>query len=463
MEKYDVLIVGSGFAGLTAAISAKESGAEHVLIAEAAEQVGGSSRLSGGIIMGAGYSHQKASGIEDSGEVFYKDYMNANVWNVNPAAIRTFTAEAGPTIDWLTGHGVEFHPTMIYGGTENTPRCVAAVGQGQQMADSLARRARELGVDIALGQRVDRLVVEDGRVCGIAVGDDEILADAVVIASGGYGANKELLAKFNPSLTATEDWAWYIGADEAQGDALTFAEQVNANVVGFDRGLRLLHPNFVRTWESYIPAWMVLVNSESRRYVDESNAYGVLDRATHRAGGKAWFVFDHKAVDPQAGESVASYKQVMPEREDRRSPNWNPAMITEQVEAGRIHAADSIAELAQKSGLPAEQLEATIAAYNGDGVDEMGKDPRFVRPIDMGPFYAAEVRLATLCWTATGMDITENGQVVDTNRRPIPGLYAAGEATGGILGDVYVGSGNSVANSTTFGRLAGRAAATSRG
>jgi succinate dehydrogenase/fumarate reductase flavoprotein subunit len=184
----------------------------------------------------------------------------------------------------------------------------------------------------------------------------------------------------------------------------------------------------------------------------------VLDRTTHRNGGVAWFVFDHQAVDRSTAGNTKAYKQLIPEREGRQSPNWNPTMIDEQVEAGRIHTADTIAELAEKAGLPVDQLQATIETYNS-GNDHMGKDAQFVRPITEAPFYAAEVRLATLCWTAVGPAITERGEVIDTLGRPISGAYACGEVTGGVLGDVYVGSGNSIGNSATFGRIAGRSAA----
>ncbi|TDC55488.1 FAD-dependent oxidoreductase [Actinomadura sp. KC345] len=461
MDTIDVIIIGSGIAGLSAALSATENGARTVVVFEADTEIGGASRLSGGIIMGAGYGLQREAGVEDSAESFYRDYMNANVWNLNPAAVKAFCDESGPTIDWLVGHGVRFHPDLIFGGAENTPRCVAAVGQGGQIVNGLARKVRQAGVDIAVDHRVERILFEDGRAVGVVVGGEEIRSASVVIASGGYGANRELLAEHNPSWTATGDWGWYIGTGTAQGDAFGFAEQLGARIDGHDRGLRLLHPGFVRTFESYIPGWMVLVNKEGRRFVDESSAYGVLDRTTHSNGGVAWFVFDHQAVDRSTAGNTKAYKQVMPEREDRQSPNWNPAMIAEQVEAGRIHSAGTVAQLAVKAGLPVDQLQATVEAYNDGDHDAFGKDAQFVRPITEGPFYAAEVRLATLCWTGVGPAVTGRGEVMDTLGRPIPGAYACGEVTGGVLGDVYVGSGNSVGNSATFGRIAGRNAALS--
>lgn len=456
----DVIVIGAGIAGLAAALSAKENGAQNVVILEAGSEIGGSSRLAGGIIMGADFRYQRDAGVEDSGEAFYRDYMNTNQWNVNPAAVKAFCHESGPAIDWLIDHGVQFNPTLIFGGEENTPRCVAAVGQGQQIVDNLARAVRAAGVDIVLGSRVERLLVEDGRTTGVVVGGEEIRAGAVVIASGGYGNNRELLARHNPSWTSTGDWGWYIGTDTVHGDAFAMAEQIGARIDGHDRGLRLLHPDFVRTFDSRIPGWMVFVNAQGRRFVDESSAYGVLERAAHDNGGTAWVIFDNQALDPEAAKNTKSHKlAVMPEREDLRSPNWHPTMIAEQVEAGRIHSANSIEELADKAGLPADQLGVTIARYNARDADAMGKAEDFVRPVTEGPFYAAEARLATLCWTGVGPAINERGQILDSLGEPLPGVYACGEATGGVMGDVYVGSGNSIGNCATFGRIAGRHAA----
>lgn len=460
MDTLDVIVIGSGIAGLTAALSATENGAESVAIFEAGKEVGGSSRLAGGIIMGADFGFQRDAGVEDSGEAFYRDYMNANQWNANPTAVKAFCMESGRAIDWLVEHGVRFNSQLIFGGEENTPRCVAAVDQGQQIVDSLARAVRAAGVDIVLGNRVEKILVEDGRTAGVVVGGEEIRATSVVIASGGYGANKELLAQHNPSWTATGDWGWYIGADTVRGDAFGFADQLDARIDGHDRGLRLLHPNFVRTFDSRIPAWMVFVNAEGRRYVDESNPYGVLERATHRQDGVAWLIFDHQAVDADAAAKTRSHKlEVMPEREDLRSPNWYPSMIVEQAEAGRIHTADSIVGLAEKAGLPTEQLQASIEQYNTADNDAMGKHEQFVRPVAQAPFYAAEVRLATLCWTGVGLAINERGQVLDSLGQPSQGVYACGEVTGGVLSDMYMGSGSSIGNSATFGRIAGRHAA----
>ena len=184
----DVLVVGSGAAGLSAALAAAQAGAARVLVAEAEGVVGGSSRLSGGLMMGAGTRYQRAAGIEDDGDRLFRDYLQLNRWNLEVAAARRLAREAGDAVEWLGDMGLEFHPDLVYGGDEPVPRVHVPIGRGQAVVDLLAARCRDAGVDIALGRRVDRLLTNgDGAVCGVAVGDDEITAHAVVVASGGFG------------------------------------------------------------------------------------------------------------------------------------------------------------------------------------------------------------------------------------------------------------------------------------
>src|SRR6478672_10664165 len=235
---FDVLVVGSGAAGLSAALSAALDGAQ-VLVAEAEGVLGGSSRLSGGLTMGAGTRYQRALGIDDDADSLFHDYMQLNQWQVEAAVVRRLAERCGPTVEWLGDLGVEYYPDLVFGGDERVPRVHCPIGRGQAVVDVLARHCRDQGVDVALGRRVDRLLVDNGAVVGVAVGDDTITAGAVVVASGGFGNSPEKLARFFPSAAATE-WAWYIGASGSRGDHLDLAEQVGAQITGYDRGLRLL-------------------------------------------------------------------------------------------------------------------------------------------------------------------------------------------------------------------------------
>ena len=174
----DVIVVGSGVAGLAAALTARERGAAAVLVAESEGVVGGSSRLSGGLIMGAGTRYQKALGIEDDPEAMFHDYMQLNRWNVDSGVVRRFSELAGPTVEWLGDLGVEYYDTLVFGGEERVPRVHVPIGRGHRVIDVLAGHCRDAGVDIALGRRVDRLLTDGRAVVGVAVGDDPLTAGA---------------------------------------------------------------------------------------------------------------------------------------------------------------------------------------------------------------------------------------------------------------------------------------------
>ena len=453
----DVLVIGSGAAGLAAALTARRAGAERVLVAEGEAVVGGSSRLSGGLMMGAGTRYQRALGIDDEPERLFHDYLQLNRWDVETAAVRRLTAEAGAAVEWLGDLGVEFHPELVYGGDEPVPRVHVPIGRGQAVVDVLHRCCREAGVDIALGRRVDRLLVDDGAVTGAAVGDDHISAGAVVVATGGFANEPELLARHFPSAAATGA-AWYIGADGSRGDAVALAAQVDAQMLGHDRGLRLLHAGFDRIYEAYVPGWLVLVDATGRRFVDETAPYGIMDFVMRQHGDRAFAVSDHATLEAATATGVARYKQAIPGSSKRQSPHWTTDVVEPMVRAGIVHRADTLPELAAAAGLPAT-LVGEIARYNAGvaaGSDAYGKAPKFLEPVVAPPFYAAELRPATLCFTAYGLRVDDQARVLGNDARPITGLFAAGECTGGIVGAQYVGSGNSYANCITFGRIAGR-------
>jgi fumarate reductase flavoprotein subunit len=456
----EVVIIGSGIAGLSAANAAWEAGARQILVVESEGVVGGSSRLSGGIVMGAGTRIQRANGIEDSAEAMFHEYMAWNAWRLDAAVARRFCDEAGHTVDWLADLGVPFSGNVVLGGDEPQPRTYDVTGGGQAIVDALHARCREREIDVALGKRVDRLLEHDGAVVGVGAGDEEVHADAVIVATGGFGANRALLERHYPSAVHG-DATWYIGADGARGDALALAEQVGAQLTGHDRGLRLLHPDFFRTLEAYQPAWVVVVNGTGRRFYDESAPYGIVDDVHRWQGDDAWVLFDDAQLR-WSGGTRAQYKDpVMAAR--LRTPNWTADNVDIQVAAGRMCKADTVAGLAEQMGVPVATLEATVARYNewcALGEDrEFAKAAKFLQPVAVPPFYAARVVPATICLTSCGLRIDPDARVLADDGRVIPGLFAAGECTGGVLGDRYMGSGNSIGNCATMGRVAGTAAA----
>jgi predicted oxidoreductase len=160
---------------------------------------------------------------------------------------------------------------------------------------------------------------------------------------------------------------------------------------------------------------------------------------------------------------VARYKQSIPGSSKRQSPHWTTDVMELMLTAGRAKRAPSIEHLAVGIDMDAVVLRGTIERYNA-GVDahddaEFAKDAKFLERIVEPPFYAVEMRPSTVCFTAYGLRIDRDAHVLSLASRPIPGLFAAGECTGGVVGAQYVGSGNSYANITVFGRIAGENAA----
>ena len=458
----DVLVIGSGAAGLTAALAARQAGAARVLVAESEPVIGGSSRLSGGLMMGAGTRYQRAIGIQDSAADLFHDYMTLNQWQVEAGVVQRLTDRCGPAVEWLGDLGVEYYEQLVFGGDETKPRVHCPIGRGQAVVDVLLRHCRDSGVEFALGLRVDRLLSDGGAVTGAGVGDDTITAGSVVVATGGFGNSEAKRKEFFPSVYDT-GWSYYIGADGSRGDAVDFTRRVNAQLTGFDRGLRLLHTDFDRMYEAYIPGWLTLVNRDGRRFCDETAPYGIMDGLMKAQGDVAFAIFDHRSIVEATELGVARYKQQIPGSSKRQSPHWNLDIIDLMLTEGKVHKADTLAEVAAAIDVPAAHLQATVDRVNElaarqEDADYL-KDPKFLEPITNGPFYAVEVRPATCCFTAFGLRIDRDGHVLDESGRSIGGLFAAGEVTGGVIGPRYVGSGNSYGNCVTMGRVAGQSAA----
>jgi fumarate reductase flavoprotein subunit len=462
---FDVIVIGSGAAGLSAALAAVEQGAGSVLVVESEDVVGGSSRLSGGVVMGSGSELQRAAGIEDAPGDLFKEYMALNHWDVAAGPVERWCVRSGETIDWLVKHGVRFFDRLIFGGDERKPRSHCVDGGGQGLIDALHSSARRSGVEIALGRRVHSLLVEDDVVCGVTSNGESLTAAAVVVATGGFGNNPERLAKHYPTAWIP-NWTWYIGAAGARGDALDFAKAIGAQTFGVDRGLRTLDPGLAKLNEAFLPGWAVLLDSNGRRFTDETAPYGILDTLVGARGNKAYVLFDDAALRPPADKLAKyrdAYKQVWPNHAPFRPKNYTADMIDDGVKRGIVRSADTIAILAEMIGLPSVHLVGEIDRYNAlveAGVDsDFGKAGKFLVPISTAPFYAVEVRPVTVNHTGFGLRIDEYGRVIGEDGRVIEGLYAAGECTGGIAGITYMGSGSSLASACGFGRIAGEEAA----
>jgi fumarate reductase flavoprotein subunit len=453
---FDVVVVGGGGAGLSAALSAREGGAR-VLLIEAAAQTGGSTALSGGAFLAGGTSVQEAAGIRgDSAQEFYDFFVAVNRWDVEPSIVRRYTSEGSAAIDWLIGHGVPFAPDeVVRGEIERIPRLHRAGGLGAGLAAGLTRACTKHGVDIALGTHVDDLLVTDGVVSGVRAGDQDVTAGAVVLASGGFANNHQLVAEYIPFARPFIDELRSPAPSTNMGDGLVMALRLGAATAGFDRAQVLLSSGIVHDLEPVLPGWLICVDRTGRRFVDETAFYHVMNPLTLRHGGACWAIFDDAALHAARG-SGSRYGSGL----------WTEDTLSQAVQAGRIPTADDIATLAEKVSLPPGVVSTTVARYNADverGADSLFfKDSTTMVPCRVPPFYAVELRPTVMPVTGFGLRIDADGQVLRAaDDLPIPGLYAAGEIAGNVVGPSIFSGGAMVAGAVIFGRRAGRVAADS--
>jgi FAD binding domain len=467
VPEIDVLVVGAGGAGLAAALEAQHRGAR-VVVAESESQVGGASRLSAGMVIGADTRIQRAAGLLDSPEGFYQEYMLANQYLIKPGIARRLAYESGPAIDWLVELGVPFFSEPMQGGGERVARSHVPDGGelpgGQRVIDVLHQRCRERGIEVALGNRVDRLLERDGAVVGVSTGGDEAEARGVVLATGGFGANSSLIAEHLPSLARYGDLVFYIGPDSSRGDALTLGGQVGANAVGDDVYVPLLSPRLdTREFGAYMPGWLLLLGPDGRRVCDETAPYGQTYGLVRAAGEIAYGVFDARTLADSGTPRLPTFKPKFPEGSEGPPNIWTADAVQRYVDSGAMVRAQTLADLANGLGLGQAAVAGAIARYNqfaraGEDRD-FGKPAAFLRTVETPPFYGVEIRPSTLGITCYGLEIDDQAHVLDACSNEVRGLFAAGECAGGVLGTRYAGSGNSWANCLVFGRVAGRSAA----
>ena len=458
---FDVIVVGGGGAGLSAAIEVARAGAS-VMVLEADTKLGGATAMSGGVFYAAGTGPQRAQGIEGDGPEAMFDYVMAlNQWALKPNIIRYIADESAPTLDWLMGLGVSF-PFVIRSGVDSVARGHCAKDAGMAIAGALINAAGAAGVETAVATRVERLLIDDGRIVGVHADGTDLRAGAVVIATGGFGNDPEMRARLFPSAAQHGSWTWAVH-DEApfiRGDGIRLAEAIGADVVGIDNGLPLPTAGFGKFVEAFLPPWTMVVNEDGRRFMTETASFSVCGYLLNEQhGAHAFAIFD----EPTLVEASNDGRYLDPFGTGMTTPTWQEATIRAQVESGRIKRADTLAALAQACGINAAALEMTAERYNRNCRE--GHDPEFFKespkyfPVACPPFYAVEVRAAIIGGTGAGLDIDIGCQVLDRAGRAIPGLYAAGEVLGVVQGKRDAGGGMYVASALILGRKAGRQAA----
>ena len=493
LYEVDVVVIGAGGAGMTAAITAHDAGKD-VLVLESQAMVGGNSvRSTGGMnaaktewqnanefdqaagveatlakvanypdneeiqALGAIVAEQWAAyqenpeGYFDSTELFRLDTMIGGGAMNNPELVKTLAENSEAAIAWLgeLDPQVILHNVAAFGGAsvKRIHRPVDADGKvlsvGAYVVPLLKENLDARGVTVLLNTTATEIVLdENGAACGvIATGPDgetvTVNAKAVVITTGGFGANNDMIASVRPEL----DGFITTNAPGIQGQGIQMAQAIGADTVDLEQiqlhpTVHVEGPNAVLITEGLRGDGAILVNQEGQRFFDEVSTRDKVSAAEfEQTGGYAWLIVDSRMSD--ASNVIQGY-----------------------ISKGYAVSGETYEELAEAIGAPADVFAATMADWNEKVAAKEDADfgrVSFANPLDQAPYYAIKVQPG-IHHTMGGIKIDSAAQVIDTEGNVIAGLFAAGEVTGGVHGNNRLG-GNAVADFTIFGRIAGQSAA----
>ena len=485
----DVVIVGAGGAGMTAAITAAAEG-KSVVIVESQPMVGGNSvRATGGMNAGKTVYQDEnefgeSAGVEktlktaaekyadnetitalaktvseqwaayqanptsyfDSVELMELDTMIGGKGINDPELVETLCANSADAIDWLDEHGITLHDVSSFGGAsvKRIHRPVNAEGKtvsvGSYMIPLLEENCKKAGVQILLNTTANEILTDaNGAAAGIkATGSTgetvTVNAKAVVLTTGGFGANLDMVVKYKPELKGFMT----TNAAGIQGQGIEMAQAIGAATVDMDQ--IQIHPTVEANTAALITEGLrgdgaILINEEGQRFIDEVGTRDVVSAAEiAQTGSYSWLVVDQAMVD--ASSVIQGY-----------------------IKKGYTVTGETYEELGKAMGVDAAAFAETMEKWNG--YVEAKNDPDFGRtsfanPLNTAPYYAVKVT-AGVHHTMGGLKINANTEVLNEKGEVIPGLFAAGEVTGGVHGANRLG-GNAVADFTVFGRIAGAAA-----
>lgn len=474
--EYDVVVIGSGASGKSAALAAAEGGL-NVAILEKLPQTGGASVFAEGTAAFES-SEQKARGVPDhagkhfpSKEEGFRRYTDYSHHRANPDVVRMQVENTAETIDMYKALGITYTDVTIYAYdqphelyTFHRPE-----GLGARCQEVLLKAVENAGVDIFTSTPAQRLVIEDGRITGVIAEDSDgntlrIAAKAVVLASGGYGNNPDLVAEHS-WFPRTAHAMYQCVPTSNTGAGLGMALQAGADTesLGAVMIIACARDKTLTSHSSGAGSQPVLwVNKTARRFASEEVAMSFADTGNTMAkqpDATVYAIIDQATVD-----------HLMTEGSDIGLGDFIPygakldllqAELDEDVAIGRAWKADSIPALAEAVGLDPEVLTETVDEYNiacDKGEDtRFYKPARFLRPVSAGPFYAINMAASVLV-SCGGIRVNGNLQVVNKAYEPIPGLYAVGMEASGLYGDTYnldvPGTANGFAHAS--GRVAGR-------
>lgn len=457
----DVVVIGAGTAGTAAALAAAETGAK-VITLEKKATVGGTGNFSEGI-MAVESSMQRDWNYNLTKDQAFKMIMDYGHWRGDARMVRAFLEKTASTIDWMKSYGVKFEKLYSnYPGGLYTWHIYE--GRGAGWINLFQKKYAEMGQKLLLETPAKSLIQKDGKIVGVVAENDDgdkitIKAGAVIIATGGFGANPEMMKKYMrfPGVDG-------LAQAGKTGDGINMAGNAGAGKDGTEvqasyrpgpKGIGTT--NHVAASAKQPHLWL---DPQGRRFCDETIMlnWPFAGNALERIGGSMWVVYDQKTLNYMVKEKGIDLGVGVMVPVTTKLTNFEKEWPAAE-KAGWAVKASSLKELAKKTGMDLETLKASVKEYNGfaavrhDG--EFAKAPEYLRAVEKAPYYAIKM-VATSLGTLGGIKSNEHFQVVKQDGTPIPGLYCAGNDVGGMYGDSYdlLMAGSTIAWAVNSGRIA---------
>ena len=477
-QQYDLIVIGSGVSGMTAALRARAAGVQNIIILEKAPRCGGNSRAAGGVFATSGRTLEAAGYSMDS-QAYYESAMEQLQYSVNPELVRAYIFNSGEAVDWLADTGLQFEMKMMPFG------CVMATIEDETLAEPykkqsptshsymgtamvlhLQKLCEDQNIPIVLSTRAEALLTdESGRVCGVRALQDkteqvEYHGRAVILSTGGVAGTVASLHEFFPQLFDPDDANFTFGSSHCVGDGIHMAEALGADTRRA-MGILLKGPSHLGpggTQALTYSADTIIVNQYGKRFIDEEKIWNFHAALNNIPGKTTYTVADAKLVN-----AMSEKMPPQPKPGTSLAPVTLLEGLQQEAKAGRVTCiCDTLDEAAAFFGIPAEALKQTVENYNAmcaSGKDtELNKNPAHLQPIDTAPYYVLKGIRSTDS-TYGGVRINSDFQALRPDGTPIAGLYAVGDVATGFVAEIYAPPGAGFTWSLNSGYLCGKIAA----